>query len=458
MIGSLRDIKLLLNSSNIQVKDKDIAIDFISTDTRNIDKNSIFLAIKGDNLDGHDFINIALEKGAKGIIIDKNSKAKRRYSLASVIEVEDTIEAYGKIAGYYRDKMQYKVVAITGSSGKTTTKDLVAKVLETKYKVIKTFKNNNNEIGLPYTILGASEETEVLVLEMGMRALGEIEYLTKIADPDIGIITNIGTAHIGELGSRKNIYKGKTELYKNIKASGIALINGEDEFFSQTYSEAAIEKRVFGFKDNASIRAKILEEKDGATKLEIYRNKKVFKVEIPLLGEHLILDALAAIETGFIFGLEFDKIVEGLYDQEISPGRMEIKEFKGFRVIDDTYNANPDSMKASLNILNKYKGFKIAVLGDMKELGQDKRLLHRQIGEYCYNLNLDALITVGDLGKYIAEGLEASACKTKIIIARDRENAGEELKRILKEGSVVLIKGSRAMKMEEIIKLLEVEK
>lgn len=459
MIGTLKEIKELLGNQVIHDKDDSIMIENISTDSRNIQKNSIFIAIKGENFDGHDFIEKAIQLGAYGVVISKDHHNKKNISYSSLIEVDDTIEAYGKIARFYREKRKFKVVAITGSSGKTTTKDMIAQVLESKFNVVKTFKNNNNEIGLPYTILSATEDTEVLVLEMGMRALDEIKQLTEIADPDIGIITNIGVAHIGELGSRENIFQAKTELYQNMRNDGIAIINGEDDFFNQMLSTFSGEKRVFGFNEQATIKGEIIRESQDFTKLLIKRENQEYIVDLPFTGKHLILDALGAIEIGLIFNIDINDIIMSLSRLDVSPGRLEVKDFENYTIIDDTYNANPDSMRASLNILEKYNGFKIAVLGDMKELGPHEAELHKEVGEYCSQLMIDTIITVGALGRYIGEGINSSTNNNDIKVYSVLSNldAYDILKKVIQTDAVVLVKGSRAMGMEKIIELLEVD-
>lgn len=456
MICNLFELKHLFGVNPME-SDKNISIDRISTDTRYLNKNDVFLAIKGDNFNGHDFVEKAIKLGAIAIIVSDEFDTSKN-STSTFIKVNDTIIAYGDIARFYRLRNNYKVIAITGSSGKTTTKDMVASVLSEKYIVEKTYKNNNNEIGLPFTILNASEKTEVLVLEMGMRALGEIEYLTKIAMPNIGIITNIGIAHIGELGSQEKILEAKSELLKNLSISSIAIINGEDNFFNKLKADFSGNIKVFGFSQNASIEARNIKESNYNTTFDLIRDGKSDYIQLNLKGKHLLLDALIAIETGYLLNVNLEDSVKALNNLKVSPGRLELIENGDYLIINDTYNANPDSMKKSLDVLFSYSGNKIAVLGDMKELGENEIEYHKEIGRYLADKNLKALITVGELGKYIVLGLnELQFSDRQIYSFSNNIDAGKKLKELLTKNDIVLIKGSRVMEMEVIIDNLEEE-
>ena len=451
MICTLKDLKELFGLA-FEEGDALSAVESVSTDTRTIRPGSVFVAIKGEQFDGHDFVGKALSAGALAAVVRKGQLAPA----GSLIEVEDTLEAYGRIAGLYRSRQGFKVVAITGSSGKTTTKDMVWSVLKKRFKVEKTYKNNNNEIGLPFTILGASPDTEILVLEMGMRSLGEIDYLARIARPDVGIITNIGIAHIGELGSRENILRAKGELFENLGDSALAIMSGEDGFAWQLSEKFQGEKRIFGFGPEATIRAENPEVKDGETRFDLVRDGKRVPVVLPYVGSHLILDSLIAIEAGLHFGIVLDEAVEALSNLEVTPGRLEVLRKGGCRIINDSYNANPESMKASLEVLMSYGGRTIAVLGDMKELGVEEDEYHREIGRIVAAGNVDYLITLGSLAEHIAgaavaEGMAGSA----VHAAASHEEAASLLEPLLTEDATVLVKGSRAMAMEKIIELLE---
>ena len=245
---------------------------------------------------------------------------------------------------------------------------MVACVLEKKFKVSKTYKNNNNEIGLPYTIVSAPKDTDVLVLEMGMRSLGEIKTLTETAEPDIGIITNVGIAHVGELGSEENILKAKKELFEDMKNTGVAIINGEDKYALALEQSFSGTKKIFGFHDNATIKATEVVLGESICSFAVLRDEKKYYAELPFTGEHLILDALIALEVGALLGVSINHGIDALKKLKMSPGRMSVEKLKGnITILDDVYNANPDSTKASLKVLATYKGRKIAILGDMRE-------------------------------------------------------------------------------------------
>lgn len=449
MIGTLAQLKEIFHCP-VRVGDEKIDVQSISTDTRTIGPSAVFLALKGDVFDGHDYAKKILEAGALGIIVEQG-----RFAWAvgnpKVIEVPNTLEAYGKVAKAYRIAKGFKVVGITGSSGKTTTKDMVAQVLGYRFKVEKTQRNNNNEIGLPLTILSASEDTEILVLEMGMRKLGEIAYLTALAQPNYGVITNIGVAHLGELGSKENILQAKGELLEGLPSGSIGLINGEDGYDQELISRASVPVRIFGFGENASIQAINLVSEDGMSRFSLKRDGKTIACVLPFVGKHLILDSLIAIEVGLHFGISIEEGIEALSQLKTAPGRLHPLWIKGALFIDDSYNANPQSMKSSIEILGTYHGNKIAFLGDMRELGTDEASFHREVGQYLVEKGISTLFVLGELGKEIGVGfLQAGGSKDNLHICPSIEVAGQEISDIIKDGDTVLVKGSRAMTMEKV--------
>lgn len=454
MIGSLKEIKEVLGLEGFPGDEK-IRVEAISTDTRTLNKGDVFVALTGDFFDGNEYIDVAVEKGAVAVVGVESKKEIR----IPFLKVKDSLKAYQTIANYYRKKHNYKVIAITGSSGKTTTKDMVSCVLESKFNVSKTFKNNNNEIGLPYTILSSPEKVQVLVLEMGMRSLGEIKTLTEIAEPNIGIITNIGVAHIGELGSEANILKAKKELFDGMNESGIAIINGEDGHEDALKKSFNGEKKVFGFHDNASIRAEKVVLRESDCSFNIIREGKTYYAELPFTGEHLVLDALVALETGALLGISIDHGIHALKKLEVSPGRLSVEKIKdNITILDDVYNANPDSTKASLKVLTGYKGRKIAILGDMRELGELEKPLHKEMGAYVAALDVDYLITVGSAANNIWQGaINGGMNNDHAFSFMTNEDAYKKLKEIIKANDTVLVKGSRLVGMEKIIELLREE-
>jgi len=421
----------------------------VSTDTRTIQSEHIYLPLKGESFDGHDFINSALDKGVKGYFIDKNHKKsflEYNQSNFSVL-VDDTLEAYLKLANFYRKKINPVVVAITGSSGKTTTKELVYSVLSEKYKVHKSYLNHNNEIGLCQTILSMPEDTDFLIAEMGMRGLGEIELLSKYAEPDIAIITNIGTAHLGRLGSIENIAKAKLEITAYLHKEG-AFISFDDKKIKDTLDWKG--KSIFyGFE---SPDFKIVETSDGGSEF-LYKNN-AYSLNTP--GTYNILNALAAIETGKLAGMKPAKINEGLLRYSPIDKRGESFEIgSNIKIINDSYNANPDSVKAAVSsMLESYKNREIVlVLGDMAELGVYEEFYHSQIGRFLSDKQFYSLVTVGEKARLIADLMS----KSKVIVKSFTHN--EETAKYLIENvnpnSAVLLKASRCMKFEEIAELLK---
>ena len=410
----------------------------ISTDTRTIKKGDFYLPLKGANFDGEKFIQQALEKGAIGAFCTKIPENTD----GIFIEVPDTLTAYLQLANYQRKKRNYTVVAITGSSGKTTTKELVASTLASKYKVFKTPLNHNNEIGFCQTIFEAPEDTQVLVLEMGMRGLGEIELLSKYSEPDITIISNVGTAHIGRLGSRENIAKAKCEIVKYQR--GKIFIAHDDKLIRNTVNFDG-EKIFYSLND-----VKILEKKQNYSKFE-YRGN-VFELNVG--GDYNIENALSAINAGEQLGLSINEIQEGLKNYHPIEKRWEAVEAGGYKIINDSYNANPESMKAFINtVLDLYENY-VLVLGDMGELGENQKEYHKEIGKYINekpNLCDSAtVITIGELSKNISD--EITKCQRAHF--NSIEDAVTYIKENVKKDSILFLKASRSMKFEQVINCL----
>ena len=392
----LSEIIQITNAKVIGNYSEDAEIN-ISTDTRTIKSGDFYLPLKGASFDGEKFIPQAIEKGAIGAFCtSKNFISKEEGQNTDykplLLQVPDTLIAYLQLANYIRKKNNYTVIAITGSSGKTTTKELVASTLESKYKVFKTPLNHNNEIGLCQTIFATPNDTKILVLEMGMRGLGEIEILSKYAEPDITIISNVGTAHIGRLGSRENIAKAKCEIVKYQR--GKTFIAHNDELIKKTVDFNG-EKIFYSIKD-----VKILEKKSDYSKFE-YKNNTY---ELNVGGDYNIENALSAINVGFKLKMSVEDIQEGLKNYKPIEKRWEATNAGGYEIINDSYNANPESMRAFIDtVFELYKDY-VVILGDMGELGEKEIIYHKELGEYIYKKNKNAkIITIGNLSKNISE-------------------------------------------------------
>ena len=400
----------------------------ISTDTRTIQSGDFYLPLKGASFDGEKFIEQALAKGAVGTFCTGNG---------GTLQVKDTREAYLQLANYRRRKLDFTVVAITGSSGKTTTKELVAATLSEKFRTFKTPLNHNNEIGFCQTIFETPDNTEVLVLEMGMRGFGEIELLSKYAEPDITVISNVGTAHIGRLGSKENIAKAKCEIVKHQR--GKVFIAHDDELIRKTVDFSG--KKVFySLKD-----VKILEKDTNYSEFK-YKNN-VYKLNVG--GDYNIENALAAINVGEALKMTVEEIQEGLKKYHPIEKRWEAVNSGGYEIINDSYNANPESMRAFIDtICELYKDY-IIVLGDMGELGEDEIRYHRELGEYISQKGIGkTVISIGSLSKNITDACSGVHFDTV-------EETVDFIRKNVSKDKKIFLKASRSMKFERIIKALK---
>ncbi len=438
--------KLVCGNENIEAQD-------FERDTRNLKQGDVYVAIKGEKFDGNKFYKTAIEKGAIACILSEMPEEK----IGNIILVEDTIKAVQDLARYKRSLYNIPVVAVTGSVGKTSTKDIIASVMSQKYNVLKTQGNLNNNIGLPFTILSLKDE-DAMVIEMGMNHLGEISLLTNIAKPTLAVITNIGTAHIGNLGSRENILKAKLEILEGLQGNSI-VINNDNDLLNAWKENSISEENQIVSSDNYNVITYGINNKDSnyvAEDIKLYENKSIFnmngeQIEVPVAGEHFVLNALCAIAVGSYFGILIEQIKQGISSFELTKNRMEIVNLpSGAIIINDTYNANYDSMKAAIQYLEKIEGRrKIAVLGDMLELGEYSEKLHREIGDIINNI--DILITVGNLGKYINENAKIS----NKIHCNSNEEAASRIKNIIQPQDAILLKASNSMKFGEIVRSLE---
>lgn len=428
----------------------------VDTDSRTIHRGALFIPLVGDRFDGHAYIGSALESGAAGCLSARewDSYLPGKF----YVKVEDTQKALRDLAVWYKGRFNIPCIGVTGSVGKTTAKDMLAAVLGVQYKVLKTEGNFNNNIGLPLTLLKLNSSHQVAVLEMGMDGPGQIDYLADIVQPDVGVITNIGDAHIELLGSRENILRAKCELLPHIKEGGTIILNGDDALLAGLRGKTCVPAVFCGQSMDCDYRAQPMGG-DGVSHIHcrLITPRMDREVKIPALGEHMIYPALIAAAVGERFGLTPDQIEEGI--SQFVPTRMRMNILHreaGITILDDTYNANPQSMRAAISVLaDSHGGFKAAILGDMLELGPFAPALHTGVGEYLGEVQIDCLIAVGQLAEYIAQGAR-DAGVPQVIQCQDREEAKAVLPQVLCPNCTVLVKASRGMKLEEITaKLLE---
>ena len=424
-------------------------------DTRKIQENDIHVGLINEGKNGGEYFEDAFAKGAIGCIlqdIEITEEVKEKYKDKFIIKVDDTLKALQEIAEYKRKFYDIPVIAITGSVGKTSTKDMVASVVSQKYKTLKTAGNYNNHIGVPLTILSLKDH-EAVVVEMGMNHLGELSLLTNIAKPTIAVITNVGTAHIGILGSRENILKAKLEIIEGLQENGKLIINNDNDLLNKWNEENNIVDTVtFGIENESDFMAEnIIDREDGSTYDLKGENEEI---EVPVGGRHFVLNSLCGIAVGKTLGISLDKIKEGIKNFELTKKRMDISKIEGnITIINDCYNANYDSMKAAIEYLGKIQNSRrIAVLGDMLELGDFSKELHEKVGIEVAKNNIDMLVVVGTEAKYIkSKAIEQGFESDKIIECDTNEDAVRKISNIMKENDYILFKASNGMHFDEII-------
>lgn len=427
----------------------------ISTDSRKIKEGDLFIPLAGERFDGHDYIESSLEQGAYGSLTQKDVEPLCGKVL---IKVSDTMKALRDLAEYYRKKYEIPFVGITGSVGKTSTKEMVSAVLSKRFNVLKTQGNFNNEIGVPLTVFNLDTSHEVAVVEMGMSGFGEISRLTSIVKPDIAIITNIGLSHIEKLGSKNNILRAKMEVFEGLNEKGLVILNGDDKLLYGLNNLLKFRTVFYGMEDGLHYQAYNLESlgEKGST-FDIQLENREYRVKIPVPGIHNVYNALAGIAVGIELGISPEKIIAGI--EEFSPGNMRLNVLNqnGLKIINDAYNASPQSMEAAIDVLKDIssEGRTFAVLGDMLELGDISYSAHVDIGRYAVSKGIDYVVAVGENGRNIAHGaIEAGAEEQRVFEFKENADAGRFLKGFLKSGDVLLVKGSRGMRMEEIVNIL----
>ena len=372
------------------------------------------------------------------------------------IVVESSLQAVKDIAEFYLKQLEIPVVGITGSVGKTSTKEVIASVLSQKYRTLKTQGNFNNELGLPLTVFRLRDEDEMAVLEMGISDFGEMTRLARIARPDTCVITNIGTCHLENLGDRDGVLKAKTEIFKFLRPDGHIVLNGDDDKLSTVKEQEGIAPVFFGMSQGCQVYGdEIVSRGLKGMTCTIHMGEDSFKVDIPMPGRHMVYNALAAAAVGRIYGLTDEQIKAGIESLEPISGRFRMIDTEKFLIVDDCYNANPMSMKASLDVLQDGSGRRVAVLGDMGELGTDEVQLHESVGEHAGKCDIDVLICTGKLCKSMAEKAIQTNPDLKVIYEPDRESLLEHLEGYVQQGDTILVKASHFMKFEEVVEKLQ---
>jgi UDP-N-acetylmuramoyl-tripeptide--D-alanyl-D-alanine ligase len=427
-----------------------VVIDKVSTDSRTIKRGELFVALHGENFDGHNFVEAVATTGAAGAIVDSNWKGTVPQNFA-LIRANDTLQAYQQLAANYRKSLTLSVVAITGSNGKTSTKDFAAAVLVRRFRVTKTQGNFNNHVGLPRTILEATSQDEVAVWEIGMNHPGEVATLAKVAAPDVAIITNIGVAHIEFMGSREKIAEEKCALAEAVGAKGTIILNADDPF-TKGIAARARGKVILAGTTAGTIRASEINQSGSATDFTILEGAHRCRAQLPVPGLHMVQNALLAVAAGRIFALSLEECAAGLVAAPLTKARLQVKEVRGVQFLDDSYNANPDSMKAALRTLVELdaEGQRIAVLGEMRELGDESERGHREVGETAAALKVDHLIAIGNVAASIADAAKRAGLENSCTVASTAE-AAELLAELAAPGDLVLIKGSRLARTEQVI-------
>lgn len=431
----------------------------VTTDTRKVEEGMLFVALKGEKFDGHDFIAEAAKKGAIGAIVNKDYDVSRLEDVEiDILAVNDTLKAYQDLAKLWRSKFSIPVIGITGSNGKTTTKDLTAAVLSGKWNVLKTQANFNNEIGLPMTLLQLNKLYDVAVVEMGMRGLGQIKLLTDIAKPTIGVITNVGETHMELLGSIENIAKAKSEMAQAIEIDGKVVLNADDEHVAKMHEVTKARPIYFGINHAADVKAfNVKTVGEGKTEFDAFIGENMAHFTLNMLGIHNVYNCLAALAVGYACGLTIEEMQKGLASFKPTAMRFEYKKVGDFNVINDAYNASPMSTKAALSNLAKVTdGRKILVMGDMFELGSVEVKAHEDIAVQAKEAGVSIIVTRGTLTQNTARKAREIGIP-EVYECANHEEAVATLKKVLQKDDTVLFKGSHGMHMEKIIELLENE-
>lgn len=428
--------------------------DYVSADSRNIKPGALFVALKGENFDGHDFVAAAAKKGATAVVIENKYLNKFDKINTTIVTVEDTTKAFGDLAAIWRKKLNAKVISVTGSNGKTSTKDMLAAILSEKFVTVKTPANNNNHIGVPLTIFEADAKCEVLILEQGTNHFGEIEYSAAISKPDYALITNIGDSHLEFLVNKEGVYKEKAALFNAaLKNKGVCFVNVDDPVIKKN-SKSIKNKITYGFTGKPVVKGEILGyTADGKSILSVVYKEKEVVIELPVYGAANAKNFLAVCAVAFKLGLTPAEIATGAGKLKETKGRMQASKFKNFMLFDDTYNSNPASVEAALEVMENITAYdkKVIVLGDMLELGVKAGKLHKDLYKVIPNKKNYAVFTIGKLMENLNKNLKKNIEKKHF---KSRNELVSFLKKHSLDGSAVLVKGSRSMKMEEFANII----
>lgn len=453
---TLKQVKDMIKVENSLDSFERVEIQGVTIDSRKISRGNLFIPFKGEHVDGHQYVEAAIKNGASASLWQKDVPNPPKD--LPIIVVEDTLLALQELARSYRSELDVKVVGITGSNGKTTTKDMTSSLLSLHYKVQKTEGNFNNHIGLPLTILSLDKNTEIAVLEMGMSSLGEIEFLTKLARPNAVVITNIGESHLEDLGSKDRIADAKFEIVQGLADGGLIVFHGDEPLLSERMAkyEGNAEQKTFGRSKSNTLYPTELTQTDDGSFFKV--NGMDIEYKLPVLGTHNVLNAMAAMLIAHHFRVPFEEMNDGFASLKVTNMRMELFEgAKGEKIINDAYNASPTSMRAAIELVTSLSGYekKVLVLGDMLELGQDEKAFHFEVGKEIDNEKIDYVFTYGALGEHIANGAREVLPEDRVFSYMDKEQLLMDLKGVTTEKTLVLVKGSRGMKLEDVVQGLQ---
>lgn len=449
---TLKEITDLAGGQINNEKFNDLVVSQVSIDTRTIFDGEMYMPIIGEKLDGHLFIDNAFEKGAIATFAQYDEIQDNQER--PIVWVNETNKAFVELAKNYRNSLDIKIIGITGSNGKTTTKDLISNILESKFSVKKTFGNLNNEIGVPRTLLSFAKDTNVGVVEMGTDGFGQIEVLSKMASPDISIITNIGDSHLEQLKTKENVASEKLHIIDGLKEDGVFLYNNDDEILKSEFSKITTDKKVlsYGMASDSDYIIKILSADYMGTKFSV--NDKEFTIE--LLGTHQVYNATVAYIVGELLGVSDEEIQEGLTKKDRTKMRSEMMSCEGFDILNDSYKSNPQSLRSGLETLEMLNGYsrKIAILADMLELGENEAELHSEIGREIDPSKIDYLLLYGPLSKNIYNEAVTRFPQSRVFHFDTKDKLIDKAKYIVTKNSIVFVKGSRSMKLEDVVEVL----